>query len=354
MHLPLPPLTPDDSLTSSRDARREWWEKYQGPPPPYRPPTGPVTPTWELLGRPHLRVNESFDSINGENEMKIVTGKQARPRRILLYGQHGVGKSTWASEAPSPLFLNIEDGLGDIDCSKTEHLKSYGDVVAAISWTITNGQNYRTIVIDTVDWLERLIFSDVARDAGKTTVADIGFGKGYVEAVRKWDFLLATLETARQNGKGIILLGHSRVVRFENPETTAYDRYELDMHKSSNGLIQEWCDEVLFASFRVFTRTEDQGFGKERTLALGGKERYIRTNESAAAVAKNRLRLPDELPMSWVAYAQHLKPVAAPVSQPAVSAPIPPELSELAERFGDPLPTGTDISGLVVNGSSKV
>lgn len=286
--------------------------------------------------------------------MKIITGTQARPRRILLYGQHGVGKSSWAAGAPSPLFLNIEDGLGDIDCSKTEHLKTYADVVGALSWAITSGHAYRTIVVDTIDWLERMIFADVAREAGKNTVADIGFGRGYVEAVRKWDYLLSTLETARQCGKGIILLGHARVMRFENPETAAYDRYELDLHKSSNGLIQEWCDEVLFASFRVFTRTEDQGFGKERTLAMGGKERYIRTNESAAAVAKNRLRLPDELAMTWADYARHLSrapsvdPVPAPTS---VLAPVPSELSELADRFGG---EGADISGLVVNGTSKV
>jgi hypothetical protein len=277
--------------------------------------------------------------------MRILTGKQSRPRRILLYGQHGVGKSTWASEAPRPLFLNIEDGLGDIDCSKTERLTSFGEVCNAIAYAATS--DYRTIVVDTLDWLERLIFTEVASQAGKPTIADIGFGRGYVDAVKKWDYLLGQLENARLAGKGIVLLAHARVVRFENPETQAYDRYELDLHKSSNGMLQEWCDEVLFASFRVFTRTEDQGFGKERVLALGGKERYIRTNESAAAVAKNRLTLPDELAMSWAAYAAHLKSAPPPV----VTEILPPSLAELADRFsGD----GADIGGLVVNGTSKV
>jgi hypothetical protein len=273
--------------------------------------------------------------------MKIITGKQARPRRILLYGQHGVGKSTWASEAPNPLFLNIEDGLGDIDCSKTEKLESFGAVCKAIEWAA--GSQYRTIVLDTADWLERLIFNQVATDAGKSNITEIGFGKGYGEAVRKWEYTLGLLESARLRGKGIVLLAHARVVRFENPETQAYDRYELDLHKSSSGMLQEWCDEVLFASFRVFTRTEDQGFGKERTIALGGKERYIRTNESAAAVAKNRLRLPDELPMSWAAYAQYLASYAAP----KVEETTPPAMQEAAEFFGG------DIQGLVSGGSSK-
>lgn len=282
----------------------------------------------------------------GRTNVKILTGKQTRPRRILLYGQHGVGKSTWASEAPAPVFLNIEDGLADIDCAKTEKLETFGAVCQAIEWA--KGSEFRTIVVDTLDWLERIIFNQVAQEASKPTIAEIGFGRGYVEAVRKWEHVLAELEKARMQGKGIILLAHARVVLFENPETQAYDRYELDLHKSSNGMVQEWCDEVLFASFRVFTRTEDQGFGKERVLALGGKERYIRTNESAAAVAKNRLRLPDELAMNWASYAQYLRrpaPEAAPVEV------VPPALADLADRFGG---SGADISGLVVNGTSKV
>ena len=238
--------------------------------------------------------------------------------------------------------LNIEDGLGDIDCTKTEKLESFGAVCKAIEWATSS--KYRTVVLDTTDWLERLIFNQVATDAGKPNITEIGFGKGYGEAVRKWEYVLGALEAARLKGKGIILLAHARVVRFENPETQAYDRYELDLHKSSSGMLQEWCDEVLFASFRVFTRTEDQGFGKERTIALGGKERYIRTNESATAVAKNRLRLPDELPMSWAAYAQYLANYQAPKVEEAIA----PVLQEAAEFFGG------NITGMVAGGTSKV
>ncbi len=278
--------------------------------------------------------------------MKIITGKQARPRRILLYGQHGVGKSTWAAGAPSPVFIDVEGGVGDIDCTATEKIGTYAELCKAIV-LLTADDRFRTIVMDTVDWAERLIFNQVASDAGKTNIADIGFGKGYGEAVRKWENIFNSLEAAIQAGKGIILLGHARVVRFENPETQAYDRYEIDLHKSSSGMLQEWCDEVLFASFRVFTRNEDQGFGKERTIAIGGKERFIRTNESAAAVAKNRLRLPDELPMSWDAYASHLGGYAAPKVEELGAKPIPPALAEAAEFFGG------NIGGLVTDGHSK-
>lgn len=238
--------------------------------------------------------------------MQILSGKQAKPRRILLYGQHGVGKSSWAAGAPNPLFLNIEDGLNDIDCKKTAKLADYGSVVAAVSWLVSNKTDYQTVCIDTLDWLEHLVFKQVAQDAGKNQIEDIGYGKGYKLAGEKWKFLLSGLDALRDTGKSIVLLAHAKIDTFESPETERYDRYEPDLHEVGSSLIQEWCDEVLFASFRVFTRTEDLGFGKTRAMAIGGKERFIRTNESAAAVAKNRLRLPDELPLSWAEFAKHM------------------------------------------------
>jgi len=210
-------------------------------------------------------------------------------------------------------------------------------VVSTVSWLINNPHEFRTFVIDTVDWLEHLIFQQVARDASKGNITDIGYGKGYEAAREKWDFLLRGLDCLRlTKGMMIIILAHAKVQRFDNPETDAYDRYELDLHKSSNGMIQEWCDEVLFASHRVFTRSEDLGFGKERKIAVGAQERFIRTTETPAAIAKNRLRLPAELPMDWSAYAKYLTP------------------AEMVEKASAPISSGTDISGIVVGGSSKV
>ena len=266
--------------------------------------------------------------------MKILTGKQAKPRRILLYGPHGVGKSSWAAGAPKPIFLNIEDGLNDIDCAKTEKVTTYEDLVSAIAFIAQHGDEFKTVVLDTLDWTEALVFKRVAQDANKSTVEEIGYGKGYKLAPDKWRFLLSGFEVLQSKGKTIILLAHAKIETFESPETERYDRYEPDLHELGSSLIQEWCDEVLFASFKVFTKQEDLGFNKTRQIALGGKDRIIRTNESAAALAKNRLRLPDELPLAWSAYAKHL-PEAVAVAQPSSQA------------------ANGNIAGVVVEGSSK-
>ena len=82
----------------------------------------------------------------------------------------------------------------------------------------------------------------------------------------------------------------------------SYDRYQPALHETASALLQEWCDEVLFASYRVYTRKEDQGYGKERTLAGGSGERFIRTQETPAALAKNRLAMPPEIEFTWASY----------------------------------------------------
>jgi len=262
--------------------------------------------------------------------MQIRTGAKAGPRKILLYGVEGVGKSTWAAEAPGTVFLNVENGLEDIDCSRTAVLGTLNEFVSAIAWLTAMQHGYKNVAIDTLDWLEKLIHRDVASSAGKATVGDIAYGKGYEFTAKKWDFLLGELDTLHSKGMGVFLLAHSRKVKVNEPGLPTYEQYEPDLHSSASPMIREWCQDVLFANYRTFTRTEDQGFGKERSIAVGGKERFIQTVKTAGALAKNRVDgIPDEIPMSFKEYAKYVAAAYAKRNK------------------------GADISGVVVNGSSK-
>ena len=186
--------------------------------------------------------------------MKILTGKKIQPRRSMLYGVHGVGKSTWAADAPSVLFMDLEDGLADLDAAKTEHLKEWHEVMESLRWLYNEKHPFRTLAIDTVDWLEQMIHREVAIGSDVASIADIGYGKGFQQALKYWDELLNALEYLR-TGKGmtIVLLAHSQVVRFSDPETEGYDTYQPALHKLAAARLQEWCDEVFFASYKTFT-----------------------------------------------------------------------------------------------------
>jgi len=245
--------------------------------------------------------------------MKITRGKTVVPRRVMLYGTHGIGKSSWAAQAPDVLFLNLEDGLNDIDCAKTEHLRTHADLMGALSWLFANANHgFKWIAIDTVDWLESLIHSEVAGKAGKKHISEIRWGEGYKSAMALWDSLLDGLDQMRRlQNVGVILLAHTALRKHNDPTADSYDRYQPALHETASALIQEWCDEVFFASYRVYTRKEDQGFNKERTIASGASERYLRCVETPAALAKNRLNMPGEIEFSWAAYAQHISGVSS-------------------------------------------
>jgi hypothetical protein len=226
----------------------------------------------------------------------------SRPRRVLLYGTHGIGKSTFGACAPSPIFLRTEDGLQDIDTSAFPLATTFADVMQAIYELRTTKHNFKTCVLDSADWLEEIIKRTVCNEGGKDTLSDFGFGKGYDAAAAKFKEVLdqlAQLNVERQ--MLVIILAHCKIERFEDPRTEAYDRYSPKLHKHVNGTIQEWADEVLFTNYKVFTRKDGTGFN-ERKLGVGSGERVIYTNEKPAHLAKNRLGLPDEIPLAFAEY----------------------------------------------------
>jgi len=239
---------------------------------------------------------------------QVHKGKRHAPPRFLIYGTEGIGKSSTAAQAPRPIFIQTEDGLDQIDCESFPLAKAFGDVMAALSELYAEGHEYQTVVIDSLDWLERLIWDDVCREYGVKSIekADGGYAKGYTHALRQWREVLAGLEALRnRRGMAVILIAHCKVEKFEDPESAAYDRYSPRLHKHAAALVTEWCDAVLFATRKFRTKTEDAGFGRSRSIAVSigtdGGERILRCVGSPACVAKNRFSLPAELPLSWQA-----------------------------------------------------
>lgn len=255
----------------------------------------------------------------------VITGAKPVPRRILLYGTPGVGKSTFATNAPSAIVVQTEDGLDDIDCRRFPKVTTYAQVLEQLGALYHEDHAFRTVIIDSVDWLERLIWAEVCRLRQVATIEDIAYGKGYTFALPLWRDVLDGLSALRtERGMGVILISHARIERFENPETESYDRYVPRLHKTASALVTEWCDEVLFATYKVFTKSTDEGFNRTRAQGIGSGERVLRTVERPAHLAKNRLNLPDELPLTWSDFARHLtasNAIAAVSVQPIPAVP---------------------------------
>ena len=235
----------------------------------------------------------------------IRTGREAKPPRIMIYGSEGVGKSTFAASAPNPIFIQTEDGLGEINCRKFPLANSLSEVLAELAALRDEPHEYLTVVIDSADWLERLIFDEVCKEFGVRSIekADGGYGKGYTHALTHWRKVVNLLQELRdKRGMVVILVAHAKVERFEDPENAAYDRYTPRLHKHAASLIAEWVDAVLFANkkFRVSKDGNDRAVATP--IGADGGERVIRTVGSPACIAKNRYGLPGEIPLSWTAF----------------------------------------------------
>jgi hypothetical protein len=221
------------------------------------------------------------------------------PMRLLVNGPPGIGKSTFAANAPSPIFVDVENGTEELD-TKRWNPKTWGEVLGCIETLTNEPHDYRTVVFDTADAIEPLCWARVCEEAGKTSIEGLGYGKGYTEALRYWRDLLARLEDLQARRRmHVIFVAHVVLKTFKNPDHNYgdYDRYYLKMHEKAAGVLKEWNKAVLFASQERVTVEQD---GRHRGMDTG--RTILFTRPSALYDAKNRLWLPAELQLSWVGF----------------------------------------------------
>ena len=232
---------------------------------------------------------------------------------MIVYGSHGVGKSSFATQADKPVFIQTEEGLDALTVTRFPLATSYSDVMEALECLCKDKHDYATVVIDSIDWLEKLIFKQVAANHKVNSIDEIGFGKGFGFAVDLWHFVLAKLDELRNaKNMGVILLAHSQVKRFDDPLTDSYDRYMLDMHKGGASLLSEWCDLLMFCNYRVSTVKSDVGFNQKKTRAVGVGERFLHTQERPGWVAKSRWPIKETMSLDYEVFSEELKKAMEP------------------------------------------
>jgi hypothetical protein len=224
-----------------------------------------------------------------------------RAPRLFVYGVEGIGKTHFAASAPSPIFIQTEDGLGSLDVPHFPLATSIDDVIGAVAALYSEDHDYATVVLDSVDWADMLLLRDIE---SKHDAKDLAYGKGAVIAAERWREILDGLNALRNDkGMTVILLGHCQIKRFDSPETEPYDRYQPKLQERSSALIREWSDAVLFVNYRTVVKKADVGFNKEVTRGITTGERLLYTSETPAYQAKNRYSLPTSLPLSFDALA---------------------------------------------------
>lgn len=260
---------------------------------------------------------------------QVVRGRQEMPDRVLLYGIEGCGKSTWAASAPAPIFIPAEDGTASLDVARFPEPQSWGDVLEAVRTLTTEPHEFQTLVLDTLDALEPLCWQHICARDKQTSIESYGYGRGYTAALDEWRVLLSALEKLRRERRmNIVLIAHSWIKPFKNPEGDDFDRYELKLHAKAGGLLKEWSDSVLFAHYETYSvRDEKKGTSKGMSTGI----RVVHTQRTAAWDAKNRYALPETLPLNYDDYATAVK-ARRPADPAALKLSISVKLGELNDE----------------------
>lgn len=255
----------------------------------------------------------------------IVEDVQPKAPKIVIYGAHGVGKTSFGAGFYAPILLMTEDGVGTLRIPHFPHVAAtYHDVMTAIGALYQGEHDRQTLIVDSLDWLEPLVWAETARRHNKTSIEDWDYGKGFLFADDVWVEVLAGLDALQKDrGMSIVCTAHSAVTRFNAPTAEPYDRYSIKLHKRASALVQEWADVVGFAHWQTSTSSTDLGFKKKATRGISTGQRLLALEERPAWDAKNRFQLPPVMPLDAAQFlgllAERYTP--APVDAAADSPP---------------------------------
>lgn len=248
--------------------------------------------------------------------LKISKGKIKRALKVVIYGPEGIGKSTFASQLPDPLFIDTEGGTAQLDIRRIDKPGSWEELIDVVREVGLEKDICKTLVLDTADWAEQLCVSYVCEQYKQKSIESFGYGKGYTYLAEEWGRLLAACDAVIASGKNVLIVAHAKQRKQELPdEAGAFDRWEMKLSRQVAPLLKEWADLLLFLNYKTYVVTAENGTNK----GTGGK-RVIYTTHHPCWDAKNRQGLPEEMDLDFKNIAHLFKDDTVP--DPTVDSPI--------------------------------
>ncbi len=234
----------------------------------------------------------------------VVPEAKFQPPRIALNAVEGWGKTSAGAYAPKPAILMAKGetgyttllGAGLVPTVPCVAINEWEDLLALMDhYGTTENMPFKTLVFDATNGFINLCFEYICNKNYNGDWGEKGFTafqKGYDVALNEWSLFLNRLDKIKDRGVMIMLLGHIKVEKFDNPMGPNYDRIVLDTHKKLYGITARWCDAVLFGTYITIT---DQDKQTKKYKGIGGTDRIIYTERRDAFDAKNRYGMPEVL-----------------------------------------------------------
>jgi len=239
----------------------------------------------------------------------VIRGKR-KPPRVVIYGPQGVGKSTFGSESPKPIFVCTEDGVDNIPVDQMPRPATWNDLLANVRRVAEGKHEYKTLVLDTLNGAVDLAVQHIcATQYSGQMVAkrgDGGFrawGQGFDSTSDEQRNLLIPFDQCRKRGMGVIVLAHAGIQNVRNPISGDYSKCAPDIHRAIWARWSAWADIIGHADYD-YAVVSDGRHGK----AVGSSIRKVVFAGSAAEDAKCRVgyELPDQMELNYEAFAQAL------------------------------------------------
>lgn len=251
-------------------------------------------------------MNATFTDEVEVEDLVFTEGPAQEPPRVLIYGPEKIGKTTFGASAPSPIFIRTEDGAEHVGPARLPLAKSFEMVADQLTAIRLKRHDRQTLVIDSLDWLEKLIFAKVCKESSVKSIelAAGGYGKGYVRAAELLFELLGELDLLRTvRGMGVILLAHDKIEKAEEPGIPAYDRATPRLDKRSIPYVKDWADAIGFAHRRVRIQEDEAARGTRNIAHAIGAERLLCVSGlRPSCVSGNRYGITEDLPLSWASF----------------------------------------------------
>lgn len=250
----------------------------------------------------------------------ISQARRLKAPRTLLTGRPKTGKSTFAAGAPGVVFIPVkgEEGIDALDVPAFPAVTSLAELIEALG-SLYNGageeHQFTQVCIDSATALEPLIWAATSARHNVDSIEVVlgGYSKGFTEALTEWRQVIEWLDALR-NDKNIAstFITHVDVKPFSDPLGESYDTYVIRLHKHAAALLEQWADSILFVDRKVLTKSEESGFNKKTTKAVGDGQSVLYTQPRPGHPGGGRWpfgNVPAEIALDWPTYQAELQKV---------------------------------------------